>query len=232
MTSTPTKNPPPDPDAAPHPATSPGAFDRRSVLLAGVLGAAGLACERSATAETPTSAKGAPKEALKEPAKDAPKEPEGPAAFLPVLVALAARLLPDDDTGPGARAAGVDGFFARVFDDPRLGSIHPLLKRGCAFVMRAAQASHGRAFVALSAEEQDDLIARLVDGKMRPDGFSGPTFVRVVLALTLEGFLGDPRHGGNRDAVGWRFVGFSPDGRTAGLALPVLPGVSAPRGTP
>jgi hypothetical protein len=54
---------------------------------------------------------------------------------------------------------------------------------------------------------------------MRPDGFAGPTFVRVALALTLEGFLGDPRHGGNKDGIGWRFVGHSPDGRAAGLAL-------------
>ncbi|HEY1099925.1 MAG TPA: hypothetical protein VGF99_13405, partial [Myxococcota bacterium] len=52
-------------------------------------------------------------------------------------------------------------------------------------------------------------------------------FVRVVLALTLEGFLGDPRHGGNHDGVGWRFVGYAPDSRAAGLTQPVpAPGSS------
>jgi gluconate 2-dehydrogenase gamma chain len=149
-------------------------------------------------------------------------------AFVPVLAALAARLLPSDDLGPGAREAGVEGFLARVFDDERLSAVHPLLKRGCSFVMRAARATQGRAFTELTDAEQDEIIARLVDGQMRPDGFSGPLFVRIVLALTLEGFLGDPRHGGNKDGVGWRFVGFSPEGRAQGLAQPSPSAPSAP----
>jgi hypothetical protein len=45
----------------------------------------------------------------------------------------------------------------------------------------------------------------------------------MVMALTLEGLLGDPRHGGNEGGIGWRTMGFSPDGRAQGLALKVLP---------
>jgi gluconate 2-dehydrogenase gamma chain len=193
-----------------------GAFDRRSALVAGsavLVGlAAGGACQRDSAPSTSTTT----------PARDqADASPTDARAFVPVLAAIAARLVPADETGPGAAEAGVEAFFARALDDQRLAAVHPLLKRGCAFLMKAARVEQNRAFVDLDAAAQDDLLRRLVEGRMRPDGFSGPTFVRVALALTLEGFLGDPRHGGNKDAVGWRFAGYAPDGRAAGLAQPV-----------
>jgi gluconate 2-dehydrogenase gamma chain len=202
-------------DGAPAP-LSRGAFDRRSALVAGsvaLMGLAGAGCKREeATGRNPADAG---------PAEPAPTDAR---AFVPVLAAIAARLVPADDTGPGAADADVATFFATAFADQRLAAVHPLLKRGCAFLMKAARVEHGRAFVDLDASAQDELIRRLVEGQMRPDGFSGPTFVRVALALTLEGFLGDPRHGGNKGAIGWRFVGFSPEGRAAGLAQ-TLPGL-------
>ena len=34
--------------------------------------------------------------------------------------------------------------------------------------------------------------------------------MRVLTSLTLEGFLGDPIYGGNRDGVGWKMIGFTP----------------------
>jgi hypothetical protein len=70
---------------------------------------------------------------------------------------------------------------------------------------------------------QDGLITRFVDNTVRPDGFSMQTFLRAVMALTLEGYLGDPRHGGNAGGIGWRVVGYAPEGRAQGLALQVLP---------
>ena len=133
------------------------------------------------------------------------------------------RLLPSDDLGPGAKEADVAVFVARVFQDQRLASVHPLLKRGASFLMKAAQAEAHKPWVELDDVTKDDLLRRLGDNLMRPDGFHGPTFVRVMLALTLEGFLGDPRHGGNKGGVGWQSVGFSIDGRAQGLALKVLP---------
>lgn len=198
-----------EPDA---PATA-GAFDRRSALLGSFALAAFAACR---AAEGPTQ-----EPAPKEPQKDAPSK--GAEAFLPVMVAIADRLLPADASGPGAKDVDVAAFFDKVMKDDRLGTIHPLLKRGCAFLMKAAHAEANAGFAALDAAAQDDLLLRLSENKMRPDGFQGPTFVRVMLALTLEGYLGDPRHGGNKGGLGWRTLGFSPEGRAQGLALKVLP---------
>jgi len=67
--------------------------------------------------------------------------------------------------------------------------------------------------VALADAEKDALLAIFKD--------SAPTtgeghFYELLLALTMEGFLGDPSYGGNKDLVGWALVGFDvarpPDG--------------------
>jgi gluconate 2-dehydrogenase gamma chain len=35
-------------------------------------------------------------------------------------------------------------------------------------------------------------------------------FFQRLVTLTLEGFLSDPQYGGNRNQVGWRFIGRTP----------------------
>jgi gluconate 2-dehydrogenase gamma chain len=186
-----------------------GGLDRRTLLVAAVAtaGAFGPSCSREPAAPPPPP----------------PGADEATETFVPVLVALAARLIPSDELGPGAADVDIGTFFRRVFADPRLSTVHPLLKRGCAFVMQLARRETKQAFTALEPGVQDEIIGRLVDNAVRPNGFSAPTFIRIVMALTLEGFLGDPRHGGNKDGLGWRAVGFSPDGRAQGLALRLLP---------
>lgn len=196
------------------PAHSPGAFDRRSALIGSFALAVLAAC-------TPDEKKVAP--AADAGAEKAPPPANAKTAFLPVMVAIADRLFPKDDSGPGAAALDVGAFFDKVLDDARLGTVHPLLKRGCAFLMKAAQVEAHKPFNDLDDAQKDDLLLRLSENQMRPDGFSGPTFVRVMLALTLEGVLGDPRHGGNKNTQGWATVGFSPEGRAQGLSLKVLP---------
>ncbi len=177
------------------------AFDRRSLLIssAALASAAALpACKDEAT--TPTTI----------PA-DAPLP-----SVAATLAAVAFRLLPNDDLGPGAQDAGVDAYLAKAIEDPRLGHVKGLLARGAAFLHRAAKDEKGAAsFLALDTATQDDIIGRLVGGKMRPNDFQGPVFVRFIMALTLEGFLGDPKHGGNKDQVAWKWLGFSPAGRAA-----------------
>jgi gluconate 2-dehydrogenase gamma chain len=196
--------------------SSRGAFDRRTALSAGFVAALGtLACD--------TCAPNTPAPTATPPPPTAPGGNQATAAFVPVLVAMAECFLPSDDLGPGAQEAELAPFFEGAFADQRLSTVVPLLKRGCAFVMKTAQQETQQAFVSLDVATRDDLLQRLANNVLRPDGFGGAIFVRVVLALTLEGFLGDPRHGGNKGGIGWRSVGFSPDSRAAGVALPVLP---------
>jgi hypothetical protein len=195
--------------------SSRGAFDRRTALSAGFIAALStLACDTCAP-HTP--------EPTSPPPSTTGSADRATAAFVPVLVAMAECFLPSDDLGPGAREAELAPFFEGAFADQRLSTVVPLLKRGCAFVMKTAQQESQQAFVALDVATRDDLLQRMATNVLRPDGFGGAIFLRVALALTLEGFLGDPRHGGNKGGIGWRSVGFSPDSRAAGVALPVLP---------
>lgn len=184
-------------------------FDRRSFLLTSATLSAGLALE-ACKKDPPTDAAPDDKVALK-------KRIGPPAAMLDTLAAVSERILPSDELGPGAKEAGVRGFLEKTLADERLAHLVPLLKRASAFLDRAAKAEHGKAsFAALPVEAQDDLLQRLGANKMRPNGFQGATFLRIMVALTLEGFLGHPRHGGNQGEVAWQWLGYSEQGRAHG----------------
>ena len=113
-----------------------------------------------------------------------------------VLAAAAARLLPADELGPGAAEARVDRFFLQALADPRLGDATSILRAGAARLF-------AERFLLLDEAAQDAVVARFIDEE----------FMRILLVLTLEGFLADPKHGGNHDGIGWHLLGFSPQGR-------------------
>jgi gluconate 2-dehydrogenase gamma chain len=129
------------------------------------------------------------------------------ADILPVLVAIADRLVPADAHGPGAKEAGAAPYFEWVLADPRMKSIKSMITRGAVWVNGAARKENNVAFFDLEPARQDELLTRLADNKVRPKGFTPNAFMRVMLALTLEAFLGDPKYGGNKGEVGWKLVG-------------------------
>jgi len=119
---------------------------------------------------------------------------------LAVVEAACARLIPTDED-PGATEAGVahyiDGFLgAFSFDPPRIWA-------GGAFSGRfggsAGFASFHHDFTAVDGEEQD---RRLRDHA---------TFTRLLYEHACEGMYGAPEYGGNRDLVGWSYIGFDGD---------------------
>lgn len=190
------------------------AFDRRSILLGGVtLVGAGVGAATLGGCP-PDPGKAPDGKTSDGPGGPPPKPPQGAAdgemtiaEVLPILVAVADRLLPRDELGPGARDAGVELYLQKALADPRMRAIKSLVTRGAVFLGRAARKEHGKAFVELDDKARDGYIQRLASNEVRPNGFSPQAFVRVMLALTLEAFLGDPRHGGNRGEVGWQFIG-------------------------
>jgi gluconate 2-dehydrogenase gamma chain len=190
-------------------------FDRRTLLSGAIVAFGGFsaACPPSSSSSATDAG----------PAPSASSGDADVDAIIPVLVALAARLVPADELGPGAMEADVETYFRRALVDARLANLRAGLMKGCAFVQLVAQREQSYDFAALVPDVQDGLITRFVDNTVRPDGFSMQTFLRAVMALTLEGYLGDPRHGGNAGGIGWRVVGYAPEGRAQGLALQVLP---------
>jgi gluconate 2-dehydrogenase gamma chain len=112
--------------------------------------------------------------------------------------AVAAQIVPTDDT-PGAREAG-----AVYFIDRALSSFFSQLAVDYRAQLAAFQVGYReryptiRSFAALTSPQQ---IAYLNDVDQTP-------FFNTTRLLTLLGMFALPAYGGNRDAVGWKLMGF------------------------
>lgn len=113
------------------------------------------------------------------------------------IEAIAAEIIPDDDT-PGARRAGVIWFIDRTlagYDQDKRG----LYQRG----LTEAQAKRKALFPAsasIASLGGDQRIALL-------KAIENTEFFQQVRTHTVLGFLGHPMHGGNRDQAGWKLIG-------------------------
>jgi gluconate 2-dehydrogenase gamma chain len=115
------------------------------------------------------------------------------------LEALCAHIIPQDQD-PGAVQAGVV-----VFIDRQLTRFYkPLQKtyrQGIATVDQQSVSFAGRAFADLPAASQLEML-----GRLERDPGTKP-FFDLLVAHTMQGFYGDPRHGGNRDRASWKMLG-------------------------
>jgi gluconate 2-dehydrogenase gamma chain len=113
------------------------------------------------------------------------------------LDAICEQIIPTDQT-PGAAWAGVVNFIDRQLMGPYRRQ-QAAYQRGLFAINEIAAARFGRSFVDLDAPRQRELLESLTGGARR--------FFSTVIAHTMQGYYGDPRHGGNRDAVSWRMLG-------------------------
>lgn len=121
-----------------------------------------------------------------------------------LLAAVCARILPSED-GLGASEAGVATYVEKALLEPRHRDLAELIEQGLSVLDALAEELFGCELAACDAAQQDEAIRRL-------QAFPGALvakFMRGLVALCLEGFLCDPRHGGNRGEAGWRAIGYS-----------------------
>jgi gluconate 2-dehydrogenase gamma chain len=146
--------------------------------------------------------------------------------------AISARLIPSDETGPGADEADVvtfidrqlAGFYGRgerwymkgpfsegteqqgyQFESPPAG----LYRQALAALDEHCRRMHsGKAFDDLDAGLQNDILSAMEKDEIEFEGVSASAFFELILDNTIEGFFSDPIYGGNRDMVGWRLVDF------------------------
>ena len=131
--------------------------------------------------------------------------------------ALAARIFPGSPDDPGAREAGVLVYIDRAVE----GAYRELqftYRRGLAELERHCREQAQASFADLGEDRQDALLSELDEIALQLEAGDTPATDprRLILAQlygmvrqhTLEGMLGDPAYGGNRDGVGWRLVGF------------------------
>lgn len=133
-----------------------------------------------------------------------------------VLEAVVARLIPSDGNGPGAAEARAARYIDRALGGA-LAASRQAYADGLSALDRYARASHGKAFAALSADEQDATLVDVEAGTAA--GFPGGSaaFFTLVRAHTLQGTFGDPFYGGNANFVGWDLIGY-PGVRTIATA--------------
>lgn len=127
----------------------------------------------------------------------------GPAA---ILTAIARRLIPADEHGPGAEEAGAAAYAVREFASR--AAVESVGVDWLGAVDRCAVERYGDHLFALGADRQDALLADLergAGGTGRHDEAAGFALVRD---LVLEGMFGDPAWGGNRDRAGWALLGY------------------------
>jgi gluconate 2-dehydrogenase gamma chain len=119
------------------------------------------------------------------------------------MEAVAERFIPAD-RDPGARDAQVIHFLDRQLTR-HYRRHQKAYREGLAALDGKARSAHGKTFVELDATAQDALLAAMEKGS----GDEKQIF-EMWLAHTMQGFYGNPRHGGNRDAVSWRMLGVPP----------------------
>lgn len=120
------------------------------------------------------------------------------------LGAAVERILPTDQD-PGAKEANVIEFIDRELLHPSNASVSAVILSGIVALDRLSVRNGGQRFAALSVEEQDEILREVYSKSKR-----GRDFVSFLVYLTLEGFLGDPKYGGNKDGVGWKLIGYGP----------------------
>ena len=124
-----------------------------------------------------------------------------------ILDAIAARLIPSDEDGPGAREAEVVRYVLRALEDEY--SVHqPAYASGLAAVDEHAKSRFGNGFVGLTLEQQDALLVNLEQGQATGFLPSASAFFELLRQHALEGMFGDPSWGGNAGFVGWQLLGY------------------------
>lgn len=124
------------------------------------------------------------------------------------LAAICDQVIPPD-RDPGAAWAGVVNFIDRQLTGP-FKSLQKTYRQGIAGVDQTSRALFGKKFVDLSAARQIELLTALEKNQAPGETWkrdSSKEFFDLVINHTMQGFYGDPRHGGNREAVSWKMLG-------------------------
>jgi gluconate 2-dehydrogenase gamma chain len=150
------------------------------------------------------------------------------AAFIEAAVE---RLIPGDETGPGARQAGVQFFLDKQLGGawgagerlyrsgpwqtgtPSQGYQLPfvpaeLFRTALRAIADDVKRKQGKSFAQLPASDQDAYLKSLQSGSFDLNGVPCAVFFESLLGLTIEGYFGDPVYGGNKDMASWKMIGF------------------------
>ncbi|MFL5321554.1 MAG: gluconate 2-dehydrogenase subunit 3 family protein, partial [Myxococcaceae bacterium] len=114
------------------------------------------------------------------------------------------RIVPKDED-PGALDANVPEYIDRMLQTPEMHQMKVDFVAGTAALNRRSVRMFQKPFYEATPAQRDELLGLFRDSRQ---GTGEENYYSLLVTLTLEGFLGDPSYGGNKDKVGWAFVGF------------------------
>lgn len=121
------------------------------------------------------------------------------AAEADILEAFCARLIPSDETGPGAREARAAHYIDRALGGA-LSASRETYRAGLLSLDARALRMKVIPFIRLNEADQDTVLMALEK--------EDPGFFNLVRGHTLQGMFGDPYYGGNAGFVGWDLIGY------------------------
>jgi gluconate 2-dehydrogenase gamma chain len=123
------------------------------------------------------------------------------------LDSILAQLIPASADLPGARETKVLIYFDRELQKPEMKSLENAVRYGIHALNHAAKRAGTTNFARLSADQQNALLGDFQHDTLHMGAQPTSPIFAHLLALALEGYLCDPKYGGNADCKGWRAVG-------------------------
>lgn len=190
-------------------ADQPKIISRRELLRgAAVAGAAAAAAPVQAlTAEPAGAAVAAPQGPQAAPRREAYENLT--AAESEVLEAIADRLIPSDELGPGALEARAVHYIDRALGGA-LRDSRDAYRAGLEAFDRHCRMTRGAPFLELSDSDKDSALFDVQTGSATGAGAgwagSSAAFFNLVKGHVWQGTFGDPYYGGNANFVGWDLI--------------------------
>ena len=121
-----------------------------------------------------------------------------------IVSAACDRIIPRDED-PGAVDANVPQYIERMLQTTEMRKIKAEFVPGVAALNRQSTRLFGQGFAEATDAQRDQVLTLFKDS---PPASDEARFFDLLMVFTLEGLLGDPSYGGNKDRVGWALVGF------------------------
>jgi len=123
------------------------------------------------------------------------------------LASIVDQIVPPDQDA-GAVWAGVVNYIDRQLCGP-FQNLQRAYREGLAGVDQSSQGRFGKPFADLDSGQQIAILHLLNEGQAPGpiwQQISSADFFETVVDHTMQGFYGDPRHGGNRDGASWKML--------------------------
>jgi gluconate 2-dehydrogenase gamma chain len=115
------------------------------------------------------------------------------------------RLLPDDGDGPDAKSINATRYLKFVLDAPDTDPAdRKFILDGVDWLNRLAISRYTGVFANCEPAEQDSLLHEITRSQ------AGERWLSFLLTYLIEALLSDPVYGGNPDAIGWKWLQYTP----------------------